>query len=88
MMVNARFNFVPLQTRFFLTLLSRVQLDDVEFKEQVIPVSELVFERHGCQLTNEQTRYAMTSPPLSLTSSYCMTPRVSTGGGLSMTTSL
>lgn len=46
-LVNARFSFVPLQMRLFLALLSRIQFDDVEFKEHVIPVSELVFERHG-----------------------------------------
>lgn len=46
-LVNARFSFVPLQMRLFLALLSRIRFDDVEFKEHVIPVSELVFERHG-----------------------------------------
>ena len=46
-LVNARFSFVPLQMRLFLALLSRISLDDTEFKEHVIPVSELVFERHG-----------------------------------------
>lgn len=46
-LVNARFSFVPLQMRLFLALLSRIRLDDAEFKEHVIPVSELVFERHG-----------------------------------------
>lgn len=46
-LVNARFSFVPLQMRLFLALLSRIRFDDNEFKEHVIPVSELVFERHG-----------------------------------------
>lgn len=46
-LVNARFSFVPLQMRLFLALLSRISLDDTEFKEHVIPVSELLFERHG-----------------------------------------
>lgn len=46
-LVNARFSFVPLQMRLFLALLSRIRFDDAEFKEHVIPVSELVFERHG-----------------------------------------
>ena len=46
-LVNARFSFVPLQMRLFLALLSRIRFDDTEFKEHVIPVSELVFERHG-----------------------------------------
>ncbi len=46
-LVNARFSFVPLQMRLFLALLARISLDDTEFKEHVIPVSELLFERHG-----------------------------------------
>ena len=46
-LVNARFSFVPLQMRLFLALLSRISLDDTEFKEHIIPVSELLFERHG-----------------------------------------
>ena len=46
-LVNARFSFVPLQMRLFLALLSRIHFDDNEFKEHFIPVSELVFERHG-----------------------------------------
>jgi len=46
-LVNARFSFVPLQMRLFLALLSRISLDDTEFKEHVIPVSEMLFERHG-----------------------------------------
>lgn len=46
-LVNARFSFVPLQMRLFLALLSRISLDDTEFKEHVIPISELLFERHG-----------------------------------------
>ena len=46
-LVNARFSFVPLQMRLFLALLARIGLDDTEFKEHVIPVSELLFERHG-----------------------------------------
>lgn len=46
-LVNARFSFVPLQMRLFLALLSRISLDDTEFKEHIIPMSELLFERHG-----------------------------------------
>lgn len=46
-LVNARFSFVPLQMRLFLALLARISLDDTEFKEHVIPISELLFERHG-----------------------------------------
>ncbi len=46
-LINARFSFVPLQMRLFIALLSRIRFDDTEFKEHVIPVNELVFERHG-----------------------------------------
>jgi plasmid replication initiation protein len=46
-LVNARFSFVPLQMRLFLALLSRIEFNDVDFKEHFVPASELVFERHG-----------------------------------------
>ena len=46
-LVNARFSFVPLQMRLFLALLARISLEDTEFKEHIIPVNELLFERHG-----------------------------------------
>lgn len=46
-LVNARFSFAPLQMRLFLALLSRIEFNDVDFKEHFVPASELVFERHG-----------------------------------------
>jgi len=33
--------------RLFLALLSRIEFNDVDFKEHFVPASELVFERHG-----------------------------------------
>jgi plasmid replication initiation protein len=46
-LVNARFSFAPLQMRLFLALLSRIEFNDVDFKEHFVPANELVFERHG-----------------------------------------
>ncbi|OUJ70452.1 replication initiation protein [Hymenobacter crusticola] len=46
-LINARFSFVPLQMRLFVALLSRIDFDDVDFKEHFIPLEELVFERRG-----------------------------------------
>ncbi|MCB2411016.1 replication initiation protein [Hymenobacter lucidus] len=46
-LINARFSFVPLQMRLFVALLSRIDFDDVDFKEHFIPMEELVFERRG-----------------------------------------
>ena len=46
-LINARFNFVPLQMRLFLALLSRIKFEDTDFKEHFIPANELIFERHG-----------------------------------------
>jgi plasmid replication initiation protein len=46
-LINARFSFVPLQMRLFLSLLARIDLDDADFKEHFVPLSELVFERRG-----------------------------------------
>jgi plasmid replication initiation protein len=40
-------SFAPLQMRLFLALLSRIEFNDVDFKEHFVPASELVFERHG-----------------------------------------
>ncbi|MBC6992494.1 replication initiation protein [Hymenobacter sp. BT491] len=46
-LINARFSLVPLQMRLFVALLSRIDFDDVDFKEHFIPLDELVFERRG-----------------------------------------
>ncbi|WP_375436402.1 replication initiation protein [uncultured Hymenobacter sp.] len=46
-LINARFSFVPLQMRLFVALLSRIDFDDVDFKEHFIPLEELVFDRRG-----------------------------------------
>ena len=46
-LINARFSFVPLQMRLFVALLSRIDFEDVDFKEHFIPLDELVFERRG-----------------------------------------
>jgi hypothetical protein len=46
-LINARFSFVPLQMRLFVALLSRIDFDDVDFKEHFIPLDELVFDRRG-----------------------------------------
>lgn len=46
-LINARFSFVPLQMRLFLSLLARIDLDDADFKEHFVPLNELVFERRG-----------------------------------------
>ncbi|MBG8556139.1 replication initiation protein [Hymenobacter guriensis] len=46
-LINARFSFVPLQMRLFVSLLSRIDFEDVDFKEHFIPLDELVFERRG-----------------------------------------
>ena len=41
-LVNTRFTFDPLQMRLFLALLGRIKFKDVDFKEHLIPFSELV----------------------------------------------
>ncbi len=46
-LINARFSLVPLQMRLFVALLSRIDFNDVDFKEHFIPLDELVFERRG-----------------------------------------
>ncbi|MCB2380411.1 replication initiation protein [Hymenobacter sp. BT635] len=46
-LINARFSFVPLQMRLFVALLSRIDFEDVDFKEHFIPLEELVFDRRG-----------------------------------------
>jgi len=46
-LINARFSFVPLQMRLFLSLLARIEFEDADFKEHFVPVSELVFDRRG-----------------------------------------
>jgi plasmid replication initiation protein len=46
-LINARFSFLPLQMRLFLSLLARIEFDDADFKEHFVPVSELVFDRRG-----------------------------------------
>lgn len=46
-LVNARFTFDPLQMRLFLALLGRIEFEDVDFKEHLIPFSELVANFDG-----------------------------------------
>ncbi|SMC00634.1 initiator RepB protein [Hymenobacter roseosalivarius DSM 11622] len=46
-LINARFSFVPLQMRLFVALLSRIDFEDIDFKEHFIPLDELVFDRRG-----------------------------------------
>ena len=46
-LINARFSFLPLQMRLFLGLLSRIDHNDVDFKEHFVPLDELVFNRRG-----------------------------------------
>lgn len=46
-LINARFSFVPLQMRLFVALLSRIDFEDVDFKEHFIPLEELIFDRRG-----------------------------------------
>jgi hypothetical protein len=46
-LINARFSFLPLQMRLFLSLLARIEFEDADFKEHFVPVSELVFDRRG-----------------------------------------
>ncbi|OWP61524.1 hypothetical protein CDA63_18995 [Hymenobacter amundsenii] len=46
-LINARFSFVPLQMRLFVALLSRIDFDDVDFKEHLVPLDELIFDRRG-----------------------------------------
>ncbi|HEX8329021.1 MAG TPA: replication initiation protein [Hymenobacter sp.] len=46
-LINARFSFVPLQMRLFLSLLSRIDFDDTDFQEHFVPLSELVNKLDG-----------------------------------------
>lgn len=46
-LINARFSFLPLQMRLFLALLARIEFEDTDFQEHLIPLSELVFDRRG-----------------------------------------
>ena len=46
-LVNARFTFDPLQMRLFLALLGRIDFDDVDFQEHLIPFDELVSNSDG-----------------------------------------
>ncbi|TGE13818.1 replication initiation protein [Hymenobacter elongatus] len=46
-LINARFSFEPLQMRLFLSLLARIEYEDSDFKEHVIPIREIFFQPEG-----------------------------------------
>ncbi|UOG77662.1 replication initiation protein (plasmid) [Hymenobacter tibetensis] len=46
-LINARFSFEPLQMRLFLSLLARIEYEDADFKEHVIPIREIFFQPEG-----------------------------------------
>lgn len=46
-LINARFSFVPLEMRLFISLLTRIELTDEHFCEHFVPMAEIIHERTG-----------------------------------------
>lgn len=46
-LINARFSFVPLEMRLFISLLTRIEPGDEQFREHFVPMAEIIHERTG-----------------------------------------
>jgi len=46
-LINARFSFVPLEMRLFISLLTRIEPGDEQFREHFVPMAEIIYERTG-----------------------------------------
>ena len=46
-LINARFSFVPLEMRLFISLLTRIEAGDEQFREHFVPMAEIIHERTG-----------------------------------------
>jgi len=46
-LINARFSFVPLEMRLFISLLTRIEPADEQFREHFVPLAEIIHERTG-----------------------------------------
>ncbi|GAB2470048.1 hypothetical protein GCM10011375_40810 [Hymenobacter qilianensis] len=46
-LINSRFSFVPLEMRLFISLLTRIEPGDEQFREHFVPMAEIIHERTG-----------------------------------------
>jgi hypothetical protein len=46
-LINARFSFVPLEMRLFISLPTRIESRDEQFQEHFVPMTEIIHERTG-----------------------------------------